>query len=189
MMFHDDPDLVRDMVAFWKDYISSLLMKVVPYANVDYLHVSEDMAYKVKAMISPDMTRSFLGECYRQWGEILRSHGCPLYMVDSDGFIGELIPVWIECGINVCDPMEVAAGNDIVELRQTFGKKMAFRGGVDKREMAKGGQSIRDEMARIEPVIRDGGYIPMCDHGIPSDVAWPQFLEYCDLLARTTGWK
>jgi len=66
---------------------------------------------------------------------------------------------------------------------------MGYKGGVDKRAMAKGGQVIRDEMARLEPVIKSGGYIPGCDHGIPSDVGWHQMLEYCDILARMTGWK
>ena len=189
MLFLDDPALVRDMIAFWTDYVSRLLMKVLPYVNVDCVNISEDMAYKQKAMISPEMTREFLGPCYRQWNEIIRSHGCPIFDVDSDGFIGELIPVWIEHGVNSCCPMEVAAGNDIREFRKTFGRKMAFSGGVDKRAMAKGGQVIRDEIARIEPVVKDGGYIPGCDHGVPPDVGWNEFVDYCDLLARVTGWK
>lgn len=189
MMFLDDPDLVRDMIAFWTDYVSRLLMKVLPYVNVDCVNISEDMAYKQKAMISPGMTREFLGPCYRQWNEIIRAHGCPVFDVDSDGFIGELIPVWIEHGVNACCPMEVAAGNDIGEYRKTFGRRVAFSGGVDKRAMAKGGQVIRDEIARIEPVVKDGGYIPGCDHGVPPDVGWNEFVDYCDLLARVTGWK
>lgn len=189
MMFLDDPALVRDMISFWTDYVSRLLLKVLPYVNVDYVHISEDMAYKHKAMISPEMTREFLGPCYRQWNDIIRAHRCPVFDVDSDGFIGELIPVWIEFGVNACDPIEVAAGNDINELRSNFGKQIAFSGGVDKRAMAKGGQAIRDEIERIEPVIRDGGYIPSCDHGIPPDVGWNEFIDYCDLLARVTGWK
>lgn len=187
--FVEDPDLVRDMVAFWTGFISSLLMKVVPYVRIDFLHVSEDMAYKQKSMISPEMTREFLGPCYAEWGEILASHGCPIYAVDSDGYVGDLIPVWIDYGFNVCDPMEVAAGNDINQYRSAFGRRMGFRGGVDKRAIAKGGAVIRSEMARIEPVVRDGGFIPGCDHGVPSDVSWPCFVEYCDNLARMTGWK
>ena len=35
--------------------------------------------------------------------------------------------------LNVCDPIEVAAGNDINEFRKKFGKNIAYRGGVDKR--------------------------------------------------------
>jgi hypothetical protein len=189
MMFLDDPDLVRDMIGFWADYITKLLLKVAPYADLDYFHISEDMAYKVKSMISPEMTREFLMPCYLQWRDIVRQYNIPIYDCDSDGFIAELIPIWIESGINVCDPIEVAAGNDINEFRRTFGTKMGYKGGVDKRAMAKGGQALRDEMARLEPVIKAGGYIPGCDHGIPFDVSWQNMIEYCDILARMTGWK
>ena len=65
---------------------------------------------------------------------------------------------------------------------------MAYRGGVDKRAMARGGQTIRDELARLEPVVHDGGYIPSCDHGVPSDVSWPNFVDYARRLAQLTGW-
>ena len=34
-------------------------------------------------------------------------------MVDSDGCIAQLIPVWMEAGVHATIPIEVAAGNDI----------------------------------------------------------------------------
>lgn len=189
MKFLDDPDMIRDMVTFWMEFISTLLQKITRYIVLDYFHISEDMAYKEKSMISPRMVREFLQPCYIQWGEIVKSSGCPIYDVDSDGYVGELIPIWIESGINVCDPVEVAAGNDINQFRETFGTKMAFKGGVDKRQIAKGGKTLHAEMARIEPVLRSGGYIPGFDHAVPPDVSWQNFLEYCNILARMTGWK
>ncbi|MCC6730973.1 MAG: hypothetical protein IT208_16725 [Chthonomonadales bacterium] len=186
--FLDDPDLIADMALFWTGYVARLLERLLAHAPIDFLHVSEDMAYKVKPMISPTMARRYLLPCYATWRDVLRAHGCPLYMMDSDGFVGDLIPVWIEGGFNVCDPMEVAAGNDLPALRSAFGRRMAFRGGVDKREMARGGGAIRAEMARLGPVARDGGYIPGCDHGVPANVSLDCFVEYCELLARMTGW-
>jgi len=60
--------------------------------------------------------------------------------------------------------------------------------GVDKRAMAKGGRIIRDELKRIKPVVEDDGYIPGCDHGVPSDVSWPDFVDYSRILAEMTGW-
>jgi uroporphyrinogen decarboxylase len=108
--------------------------------------------------------------------------------MDSDGFMGQLIPVWMEAGINVCDPIEVAAGNDLIAFRRSFGRTMAYRGGVDKRAIAKGGSAIEAELERLAPVIRDGGYIPGCDHGVPSDVSWPDYVRYVQLLAERTGW-
>jgi len=189
MLFLDDPALVKDMVRFWTDYISRLLLRVLPYVAVDYVHISEDMAYKEKPMISPEMTREFLQPCYLRWHELLQEYGVPLFDVDSDGYVGTLIPVWIESGINVCDPMEVAAGNDIQVYRRQFGTQMAFQGGVDKRAIAKGGAALRAEMERIAPVVKSGGYIPGCDHGVPPDISLANFIEYCDLLAQLTGWK
>lgn len=188
IMLHDDPDFVREMIFFWESYVAKILKHVFKDFTPDYVHISEDMAYKCHSMISIDMAREFLLPTWARWGEIVRKAGVPLYMMDSDGFIGELIPLWIEAGINVCDPMEVAAGNDINKFRREFGRKIAFRGGVDKREMAKGGISIKCEIERILPVIKDGGFIPGCDHGIPNDVSWPSYVEYIGHLAKATGW-
>lgn len=186
--FYDDPAMVRDMLDFWGDYIARLLANVLKRVTPDCVHISEDMAYKAHAMISPAMSREHLLPVWQKWGEVIRGAGVPFFGCDSDGYIGELIPLWIEAGINVCDPIEVAAHNDIVEFRKRFGRDMAYRGGVDKRAMAKGGRAIEAEMDRLCPVIDDGGFIPSCDHGVPADVSWPNYLRYVELLAKATGW-
>lgn len=188
VLFYDDPDWTREMINFWGEYIIALLQQVFKYFIPDSVHISEDMAYKSFSMISPDMCREFLLPVWKKWGDLVRAAGIPIYAVDSDGYIGELIPLWIQAGINVCDPIEVAAGNDINQYRQTFGRQMAFRGGVDKRAMAKGGTVIENEMELLEMVIKDGGYIPSCDHGVPPDVSWPDYLHYVKILAQSTGW-
>lgn len=188
VLFHDDPEFASEMIAFWEDFICRLLEKMFQYVVPDEILMSEDMAFKGFSMISPAMVRKFLLPAYQRWGQIIRERGCPVYAVDSDGFIGELIPLWIEAGINLCEPVEVAAGNDIVALRKQFGRSMAYFGGVDKRAMARGGRSIEAEAERITPVIRDGGYIPSCDHGVPSDVSWKDYVYYTGLLAKVTGW-
>ena len=146
------------------------------------------MAYKEKSMISPAMTREFLLPVWTRWVKEAKAGGVKLVDMDSDGKVDELIPIWIEAGIDVCDPIEVAAGNDINAYRRKFGKKIAYRQGVDKRCMAKGGKVIEAELKRIEPVVRAGGYIPGCDHGVPPDISWPDFINYSKLLAEMTGW-
>ncbi len=188
MMTIEQPDLVAEMADFWRSFVSRILDKILARIVFDQFHISEDMAYKAKAMISPAMTRSFCQPCWVEWADRVRSAGVPLVDVDSDGFIGELIPIWIESGVNVCDPVEVAAHNDLNQLRRQFGHQMAYRQGVDKRCMAKGGKTIRDELKRLQPVLADGGYIPGCDHGVPSDISWPDYLDYARLLAHMTGW-
>lgn len=188
MMFIDDPEFVREMCSYWKNFVSAVLRKTVECVPLDFIHMSEDMAYKAHPMISPAMTREFLMPCYIEWIQIVKEAGCPIIDMDSDGFIDDLIPIWIESGINVCDPIEVAAQNDIMEFRKKYGKKMAYTGGIDKRAIAVGGGIIEKEILRIAPVAESGGFIPGCDHGVPHDISWPNFLHYCKLLAKLTGW-
>jgi uroporphyrinogen-III decarboxylase len=188
VLFHDDPGFLKDMTTFWEQYVAQLLRTLFALVIPDEIHLAEDMAFKGFSMISPAMTREFFLPVYSHWGKIIREAGCPIYAMDSDGFIDELIPIWAEGGILACDPVEVAAHNDIVDLRRRFGRKMAFLGGIDKRAIAKGGSVIEAEIVRIAPVIGAGGYIPGCDHGVPADVSWPNYVRFVQLLARETGW-
>jgi hypothetical protein len=59
---------------------------------------------------------------------------------------------------------------------------------VHPGRVADAGPPPRRRLARLEPAVRDGGYIPGCDHGVPADVSWPNFVDYARLLARITGW-
>jgi hypothetical protein len=188
MLMLDDPDFVSEMVGFWRRFVTDLLQRVFRDFVPDFVTINEDMAYKIKPMIGPDMCRKFLMDCWREWAQVCRAAKVPVYDVDSDGHVGLLIPLWIEAGFNSNQPQEVAAGNDLPAYRRQFGAAMSFRGGVDKRAMAKGGAAIRAEIARLQPVIDAGGFIPSCDHGVPADVSWPNFVEYSRLLAQATGW-
>lgn len=187
--FLDNPDFVAEMVDFWCEFILIVLRKTLPYIQPDCFRFSEDMAYKAHSMISPAMTRQFLKPVYLKWLKELKKYGVPVIDVDSDGFIEELIPIWIESGINACDPIEVAAYNDIVKYRSMFGKSMAYSGGIDKRAIAAGGEIMRHEVMRVvPPLINEGGFIPSCDHGVPPDISLQNFTDYTKLLAQLTGW-
>jgi uroporphyrinogen decarboxylase len=185
----EEPDFVEEMAAFWVDFASRTMERILDRVELDQVGFSEDMAYKEHSMISPAMTRRYLKPAYDRWVPQIRASGCPLIFMDSDGKIDELIPIWIESGIRFNGPVEVAAGNDIVEYRRIYGKKMSYNGGIDKRAIAKGGKVIEEEVMRVvPPLLQEGGYIPGCDHGVPFDISWPNFVEYSRLLARLTGW-
>jgi uroporphyrinogen decarboxylase len=189
MLMIDDPDFVHEMADAWTEFVSATLKQITDRVELDNVHLSEDMAYKAHSMISPAMVREFLMPAYLRWEREIKASGCPIYDMDSDGNVEVLIPLWIESGINVCDPIEVAAGNDIVAFRRQYGTKMGYVGGIDKRAIAAGGQVMRDEVLRVvPPLLKEGGFIPSCDHGVPPDISWPNFVEYTRLLAELTGW-
>ncbi len=188
MLFLDDPAFVKDMINFWDRFVLELMSEIFKDFVPDFITINEDMAYKEKPMIGPLMCREFLLPSWRGWAELCREAGVPVIEVDSDGYVGDLIPVWLEAGLNCNCPQEVAAGNDLPAYNRTYRNRMAFRGGVDKRKIAEGGQALRDEIDRLRPAIDAGGYIPTCDHAIPPDVSWKNLLEYSRFLAQATGW-
>ena len=184
------PEFVAEMIEFWQDYVLGIYARIFDQGiTLDGIGISEDMAYKAHCMISPKMTREFLLPVYKKWISYFKSKGVKIFDMDSDGYVAELIPIWIEAGINVNDPVEVAAHNDIVLYRDMYGEQMAYKGGVDKRAIAAGGKTIENELKRISPVIQSrGGFIPSCDHGVPNDISLENFIYYAKLLAKYTGW-
>lgn len=189
MMMAEKTDFIEEMVLFWRDFVLRVLEPFLKGIAFDYVILNEDMAYKEKSMISPAMTEKFLVPVWSAWTQALKRSGCPVVAVDSDGYIEELIPSWISSGVNCCTPIEVAAGNDLVKLRRRFGREMAYWGGIDKRAIAKGGKTMEQEVYRVVPeLFRTGGYIPGCDHGVPPDISWQNFVEYSRLLAKLSGW-
>lgn len=188
-LFATDPGFIDEMVGFWSGFVEATLRRLLDARILDHVMIAEDMAYKSKPMISPAMAERHLAPCWRRWTAMFHAAGVQVVELDSDGKVDLLMPLWADCGIDAVSPFEVAAGTDLPALRRRFGRRLAFRGGIDKRLIAKGGRHIEAEIQRLQPVIDAGGCIPSCDHGVPSDISWPDFQRYCELLARATGWR
>jgi hypothetical protein len=175
---HDQPDLVRDIMTHLADLQIYLFDKVLSEIDVDFCFACEDLAFKTSSFISPAMFRELLLPCYRRLTGMLRDHGVKIMVVDSDGSIWKLIPLFMEGGVTGMGPMEVAAGMDVVEVRKAF-PRLQILGGIDKRVLASDRDSIDQELSRkIPPLVRGGGYIPCCDHSVPPDVPWENYSHY-----------
>jgi len=187
-MFYDDPDLVEDMM----DQVLYLDMEMAKGAlkdmKIDCARFWEDMAYKSGPLISPDMFRKFEMPRYRQITDLLRSHGVDILHVDSDGNIDELIPLWMEVGVNFPWPFEVASGMDGIALRKKYGKDIIIGGNIDKRVFLKDKDAIKEEvMSKVPYLVETGGYFPCLDHVIPPDVPLDGFRYYINLLREIAG--
>ncbi len=182
---YDDPEIVHEMMDHLANLFVAVLERSVSDFRFDYAFMWEDMAYKTASMISPSHFREFLMPRYRRVVEVLHGSGIDTIMLDCDGNVSELIPLWLECGINMIYPMEVAAGMDVVAERQKNGKKLLIAGGIDKRVLASDKRAIENMVSPKLDLIREGGYIPGVDHAIPPDIPWQNFLHYRRLVDGT----
>jgi len=164
------------------------MRRAIPDAPPDYVFFNEDMAYKGASLISPKMVREFMLPGYRQLTSFLKECGVPVLMMDCDGYIGELIPIWLEAGLNATWPIEIAAGNGPILYRKQYGKRLAMGGAIDKRELARDKAAVeREIMSKVPWLLEQGGYIPTCDHGIPPDVSYENYLYMIELIKRVGG--
>lgn len=100
---------------------------------------------------------------------MLHDRGARLFDQDSDGNMNSVVPELIYAGVNVMHPLEPAAGMDIVVLRERFGDRLAFVGGIDKHVLRRGEEAIVAELEyKVPPMIRTGGCVLGLDHRIPN---------------------
>ena len=187
LAFYDQPALVERMMAQRAQAIIEITQEVMRHTEFEVFWFWEDMAYNHGPLIGPDLYRRFALKYYRQICDWLRGQGVKHIGLDSDGDIHQLIPIWLDAGINALWPFEVQAGMDVVEMRRVYGRDLVMIGGLDKRTLVEGGDAMRREVDRVTPLVEEGGYIPCLDHTVPPDVSWSNFAEFMVYLVHRLG--
>ncbi len=186
VMFYDDPSLMHEIMDHLTDFVIELITPALEQiGDVDFGAFWEDMCFKTASMISPELFREYMVPRYRRITDVMHKYGVKVIMVDSDGHVDQLIPLWLEAGVNCVYPLEVAAGEDPVALRKEYGRDLLMWGGIDKRCLARDRAAIEQELySKVPFLVEQGGWIPGVDHAIPPDVPYDNYLYYRELLRK-----
>ena len=178
--FYESPDLIHEAMEAWLAVHDATAAAYQKELELDELFLKEDICYKTSSLISPAMMEEFLFPYYRRLIDAVRSrqnHDFYLAM-DSDGHIESVIPYYYALGFRIFSPFEVAADCDVVDIGRRYPDIVLF-GGIDKRVLAAGPEQIEEMLLRILPAMRKrGGYCPTCDHGVPEDVSYQNYLYF-----------
>jgi hypothetical protein len=100
------------------------------------------------------------------------------FQVDSDGNLDQLIPLFLEAGLTGVWPIEVQAGNDLLEIRRRY-PHLRILGGIDKLQIARGPEATDRELeGKLPSMLAGGGYIPLLDHAAHPEISWTDFCYY-----------
>lgn len=184
LAYYDQPELIhaisRHHVYFLKELYARILQDVV----FDFVFLWEDMSYKNGPLVSPDIVREFMLPYYRDVIGFFREFGDCKFLLDSDGDVTKLIPLFMEAGVDGLLPFEVAAGMDICRVAEAY-PNLIIAGGIDKREIAKGKEAIDQELEKKLPyMFARGGYLPSMDHHIPPEVGYDDFKYYVERVRQ-----
>ncbi|MDI6829575.1 MAG: uroporphyrinogen decarboxylase family protein [Armatimonadota bacterium] len=182
MAFYDMPNLVDEMLDFVLDFNVRLLRNHLGDARVDNLMINEDMAYKTACMVSPAILREKFLPRYRELVQEAKRICADKVFVDSDGHISELIPFWIEAGVDGTSPVEIAAEQDIVDYAEKY-PDFLFIGGLDKRCLIGEKADVEAEVIpKARKLYARLGWIPAVDHAVPPNAKFENFKYMIELL-------
>ena len=177
--FYDQPAMVHDMMEHMTELIISILRKVMADAPLTMFFLYCDICYRNGSLVSPAIIREFMLPRYRRITDVARSGGVDILILDSDGEVAELIPLWLEAGFNGIYPLEQCSEEmNPLKIRKKYGRDLVLTGGIDKRVLATTREAIDEELAIRMPLVKHGGYIPFLDHHIPYNVPYDNFAYY-----------
>jgi uroporphyrinogen decarboxylase len=186
---YDDPTFFDEMVTTVANCILGVMEKIltsgVPFQACG---MWEDMAYNAGPLLSPRHFKKVLVPHYRRIADLCHRHGIDVIWLDCDGKIDALLPLWLETGINCMFPVEIGTwGADPIKFRQEYGKDLLLMGGFDKHILAQSTADIEREIHRLAPLVEEGGFIGFCDHRVPPDVPYKNYLFYLEKVREVWG--
>ncbi len=183
-LLYDDPDLVHDCMRTWFQLADTIIAEHQKFVTLDEIFFGEDICYNHGSLISKDMIQEFLFPYYQQLISNAKKRQLDksrklYFQLDTDGFSDEVIDLYREgVGMDYLSPFEVASGCDVVRTGKEY-PQLLISGGIDKRILASTPEEIDRELERIMPAMkRRGGYIPTCDHGVPAEVSFENYMHY-----------
>jgi len=142
--------------------------------EVDVLMVSDDLGFQDGLMISPQAYRNFIKPRHQKYFQLMHEMSPAKVLFHTCGSVVDIIDDLIEIGVDAIHPVQVsAAGMESRKLKEKYGDRLVFWGGVDTQYILPRG-SISEVKAEVERRIKElgenGGYILGAVHNIQPDV-------------------
>lgn len=178
-----------------KDFAHELLDKLYDFqlvtgttlakVGVDILWLGDDFGTQNSLILSPEIWREFFKPRYGRLIQAFRDIKPDIKIAyHSDGNIEELLPEYIEVGVDILNAVQPKS-MDPAHLKRRFGNDLTFWGTVDIQEVLPFGtpEDVRDEVRlRIETVGPGGGLIVAPSHNIQPDVPLENMLAFYDAV-------
>jgi uroporphyrinogen decarboxylase len=157
--------------------------QIIEHPAVGALWLGDDLAFGTGTFMSPHWFRKHIFPVYKEIGEMCNRKGKP-FIFHSDGNLMQVIDDLIGIGINALHPIEPLA-MDIVEIKHTYGSKLALIGNIDLVHTLPYGteEEIYSEVRdRIRTVGSNGGYVVSSANSIPAHIPLQNFITMLNVV-------
>jgi uroporphyrinogen decarboxylase len=141
--------------------------------KIDFFRIGDDFGTQQGLLLDIDTWKTFFQPAFRTMADTAKKYGAHYYQ-HSCGSIRELIPSFLEAGVEVIDPLQVKATGMIPsELKKEFGKILTFSGGIDEQDLLPNGstdQVKKGVREMINIMAPGGGYFLGPTHNFQDDI-------------------
>jgi uroporphyrinogen decarboxylase len=169
-----DPTFAEALVAKGVDLEIQMAIHMLKAVgdNVDIVGCADDFASQRAPMLSPRLYRKIIKPHQKRLFDAIKQHSTAKIWFHTSGNVYDLIPDFIDMGLDILNPVHVSATNmdDTRKLKREFGSELAFWGAIDtQRVLAFGSpEDVRKEVRRrIDDLAPGGGYVVSSIQNIP----------------------
>jgi uroporphyrinogen decarboxylase len=177
--------LMDKFTLFYEDFFDRMFAAAP--GKIDILRIADDLGMQHGLMIGPAHFDRFFAPRLRRLVELAHRHRVKV-MLHSCGAIVPLIERIIDLGIDILDPIQVAAdGMEPGAIKQRFGGRILLHGGIDTQHLLPRGApaEVAQTTRRMIDVLGcGGGYIVAPSHVLQSDVPTGNVLALYDAAYR-----
>lgn len=141
---------------------------------VDVVYVADDLGAQNGPLFSPRTYRQLLKPRQKKLFEAIKHKNAVKILYHTCGSVVEFIDDLAEVGVDILNPVQTsAAGMDPKTLKERFGGKVCFWGGIDTQSILPFGtpEQVREEVRRcIDAFAPGGGYVAAAVHNIRPEV-------------------
>jgi uroporphyrinogen decarboxylase len=184
-----NPDWVRSLVRVFLDFYVEDFTRVLEATErrIDIYWAMTDLGTQSGLLQSMDTFHQFIAPSIRKLADWVHGSGVK-FLFHSCGAIREAIPDLIELGVDILNPIQpAAAGMEPTALKQDFGDRLCFHGGIDIQYLLplESPEAIRREVQRRVGILgAGGGYILAPSHNLQQDTSTENILAMYDLSLR-----
>ena len=156
------------------DFYIGMLERVMAVVGdrVDFIWTSDDIAHQQGPLVSKQLWKDLIAPHHERLNKRVHQLGCRV-MYHSCGAVRSFLPELVGIGTDVLDVLQFsAAGMDPLEIKESFGNKLVFHGGMDVQSLLPFGteQEVRQGTRKLIRILgKGGGYILGPTHNIQVD--------------------
>jgi uroporphyrinogen decarboxylase len=187
-----EPDFAEALLLRIADLCERIMDRFLDEAGpyLDIVKIGDDLGTQTNLMISPDMYRTMLKPIHAAFIRCIKAKTDAKVFFHTDGDVFDLIPDFIEIGVDILNPIQTSAGKmaDLVQLKKRYGDKISFCGGIDTQRILPMGSpaEVAAEVERVEAILgKKGGWLLAPVHTIMNEVPPANIMAMVETAART----